>query len=149
MKQFGFRIFLAIVVVAVVSAIVAGLWTVGSPSQERARQYDQQRMNELQQIANAIDQYWSRTGLLPADLNVLVSRRDYYLPSLVDPRTGRPYESRVAGEKTFELCAVFATVVAEDPRLPKPYVEPYLQRFWQHGVGRTCFSLEPQKQPVP
>lgn len=147
--KWGFRIFLGIVVLAVVAAIVGGLWTVGTPSQERARQYDQQRINELQSIANAIDQYWSRTNLLPTDLNVLVNRREYYLPSLLDPRTGQAYEYHPLGEKKYELCGVFEMTVDEDPRLPKPYMDPYLQRFWHHQSGRVCFALEPQKQPVP
>lgn len=146
----GFRIFQGVVVTTVVAVIILGLTMVGTPGQERARQYDEQRVNELQNMANAVDAYFGRMKKLPETLSVLQNQREYYLPTIIDPRTGQSYEYRVTGVEAFELCATFETAISEtDPRPAKPYVEPYPGRFWQHGVGRVCFPLTVVKPPTP
>ncbi len=146
----GFNIFLGTVITAVVAVMILGLSMAGTPGQERARQYDEQRINELQNMANAVDAYFQRMKRMPENLALLQNQREYYLPTIFDPRTQQPYEYRVTGAEAFELCATFETAMDEaDPRMAKPYVEPYPGRFWQHGVGRVCFPLTVQKPFTP
>lgn len=136
--------------VVMLAAVVAGLFVAGSPSQERARQYDQRRVSDLQTAANAIDQYWTRTKKLPESLEELTGKREYYVSSILDPRTGDPYGYRATGEKTYELCATFELEDVADEALAKPrspYPYPEGTDFWRHGAGRVCFSFEAQTIP--
>ncbi len=151
MKQhLGFKVFLGLVIAAVVAAIVGGLLVAGTPSQERARQFDSRRINDIQQITNAIDQYWTRNKKLPGDLSEFANLRDYYVPTITDPRTGAAYEYRVIGDASYELCATFETDATTDAAMktyPQPYAVPVGSNFWRHGVGRTCFSPTPTEIP--
>lgn len=123
-------------------AIGIGLYMSGSPTKARAQKYDQQRVNDLQQITYALDQYWTRTSNLPQRLEELVaSPEPYYLSSIRDPRTHTPYEFRaVTGSGNYELCATFETDSTQpsSPSLARP-MEPL---FWQHSAGRTCFPVQ-------
>ncbi len=135
--------------VVMLAAVVTGLIVAGSPGQERARQYDQRRVSDLQTLANAIDQHWTRTKALPASPADLLGKREYYVSSVTDPRTGEAYEYRITGEKTYELCASFELEDASDalskPRAPYPYPEG--TDFWRHGSGRVCYAFEAQTVP--
>ena len=117
---------LAIAAVAV--AVVGGLMSVGPPSVERERRLDERRVDNLREIADAIDLHWTRRGNLPAALDDTVASD----ASFSDPATGQSYEYRVLTESTFELCASFGT----------DELRPSLEVFWSHPVGRHCFELE-------
>jgi hypothetical protein len=52
-------------------------------------------------------------------------------PRIVDPATGAPYEYRVTGPSSFELCATF-----DGPR-----DEDFMAR-WNHAAGRHCFEFD-------
>lgn len=165
-KISGLQAFVVGVVALVGAVVVVGLFVAGSPAKERSRQLDEQRVNELQQIANAVDTTYDRTLTLPASLDeVKASAKDYYyVQSVVDPKTGAQYEYRVTGATTYELCATFDDVSQErdqygrlTPAAP-PSVEtpsyakapegesggkPYPgYRDWTHGAGRHCFSVD-------
>lgn len=134
-----------------VVAIGTGLYLSGSPMQARAKRYDQQRTNDLQQITYAIDQYWTSRLKLPANLEELfASREQYYLPSIRDPRTTTVYEYKhlpLAGTGHYELCATFETDTdsGNSAGLSRPMEPP----FWQHTVGRVCFPLQVHNLNVP
>ena len=149
-KNLGSNIFVGIVVVAVSAVAIAGLVVAGTPSQERARQFDNRRINDLQQLSQAIDQFWTRNARLPETLADMQSRREYYVPSLQDPRSEQPYEYRVTAGKTYELCATFETD-ASNASQQDPYARPYYAKggadFWTHGKGRVCYTIEAQNVP--
>lgn len=146
------RAFLATAVVMVAAAVGVGLWLAGSPSGERQRRFDEQRVNELSQIASAVDNSYQRNGRLPGTLEALaeLGAYDFYVPSLADPEDGTPYEYRTTGTTTYELCATFAAESqAMDARgVPKPPVaRPAMMEYpgyrsWDHPAGRHCFSLD-------
>ena len=142
-KPIAARVFAGVVVVAVVSAVVYGLTLVGTPAQQRLIQFDERRVSDLQSITYNIDSYWQRNDSLPASLEDL---RDplYSLNSFVDPKTGEPYEYRVTSDTAYELCATFETDSSEYEGQALPYF-PGGVSFWEHGIGRPCFSLEVRK----
>lgn len=121
---------LAAVVIAVVAAVAAGgVFLIGAPSAERMRQLDARRVDGLQQTTLATNVYFQRHGRLPASLEEL-ARGGVGAPA-TDAGLG-PFEYRVTGERTFELCATFQQASADRT--------PYGERgFWVHGVGRQCF----------
>lgn len=119
----------------VVVAIAAGLFVLGSPSEERSRLLDARRVADLQQIVTAIEDYHAREQSLPAALDVVASGRD--LPWLRDPSTGERYEYRVVDERRYELCAAFDRD-AEPAPVPRRHGHP---DFSGHAAGRQCFEV--------
>lgn len=141
MKFTGVHIFIGAVVLSVVASIITGFLIVGTPKDERARSLDAQRVNDLQQIASAIDVLaWNSAEKIPATLDELVTKRDVYVTSIVDPETQIPYEYTVKSEKDFELCATFS-LPSTYQQSDTSYPVPMSQRIWDHAIGRTCFSL--------
>ena len=136
-------------VIAVTLLVVgAGLYVSGSPIQARRERFDTQRINDLQQISYAIDNFWLTKQRLPNTLeelreNMNVPMSSYYLGSVKDPRTGTAYEYRAKdGTGTYELCSAFEAD-ARATKNPSPYnTYPPDAPFWHHQVGRTCLSLQ-------
>jgi len=124
------------VAVVVLAAVIGGIILLDSPAQERLRRLDERRVDDLHQLAYGVDIYWTREGHLPASLAEL-SEEERIVRDLADPATGQPYEYRVLGDKTFELCAVFTRDSGTGGRdIPD-------RSFWLHGPGRQCFQLTP------
>lgn len=117
----------------VLTSIVGGFLTVGSPKTQRAIQFDTQRISDLQSISNEIEQYAMDAKGLPKSLGELVKTASYYV-NTKDPETKTDYEYIVKGPQDYALCAVFGTVSTDD--------------YWPHGVGRTCFDQTTLKAQV-
>src|SRR5919106_5278320 len=138
MKRFSpSQILGGILTVVVLSAIVAALLVFGSPAEERARRLDARRVQDLTNIANAIDVYWTRHARLPASLEELrnepVGHVDYH-----DPRTNDTYGYRSLEPNKYELCGQFDGDSRSSDRASR-------DGFWSHGAGRQCFQREANK----
>jgi hypothetical protein len=133
----GNRLAVAGSIAAVVAAVAAGLWVIGSPAEQRLLRFDERRDADLRELAQAVNRHQSEERALPASTAELVDgRRLSHVP--LDPATGEPYEYRVTGEREFELCAVFARASrAAD-----------VKDFWDHEAGRHCFELEVPEAPA-
>lgn len=132
----GVKFFGSIVVIMVVTVIIVGLIIAGSPAEERARRFDDEREYDLQQISAAVDLYVSKTGRLPSSLNDLVKpevARLYNIPSITDPETSAPYEYSTTSNTAYQLCAKFS-------RATKETIYPN-NRAWEHPAGNKCFEL--------
>lgn len=141
---------------AIILALVAGaFFIIGSPTQARLAQFDQQRVSDLQNIQSQVVNYWQRKGRLPqnlGDLNDSIS--GYFVPN--DPENNQPYEYNVKDsvELNFELCAVFnlnSNLSSNVKSAPVPaYVYPYdYSQNWDHSQGRVCFERNIDKQLYP
>ena len=140
---FHSSIFLGVVICGVLAAVIYGMTLVGSPGEQRALQFDQRRISDLQQISSAVQVYWEQQKKLPQGFDDLKQQQFTYIESVQDPETQVPYEYRIMGEKTYELCAVFATdssQVETKTRTPTPFSAEQ----WNHGIGRACFAREVQ-----
>lgn len=147
------RVNKAIMIVAiagVVAAIIAGFALAGSPSEIRARRFDETRVGDLQNIQWQVTEYYQTRGALPENLDVLQDDiSGYYVPT--DPDTKEMYEYSVknAATLTFELCATFSAPSIEGtdarvrPMIPKTEI-------FTHDAGRTCFerTIDPKQYPV-
>jgi hypothetical protein len=112
------------------AAIVAGLWLIGSPAEQRLLRRDEQRVNDLRRLANSADFHWNSDRVLPDTAQGLVDGQMLTrVPT--DPTTREPYEYRVTGPLQFEVCATF-----ERPSPPREVGD-----FWYHDVGRRCFQF--------
>lgn len=143
------RLFAVAAVTLVVAAVIGGIWLAGSPETERARQFDRQRLDHLQQLSYAIDLYYENESRLPTDLEQFrtdTTNKGYYIPSLTDPKTGEKYGYRAVSELSYELCATFEMNSSdlEDRNAPM-YATPVKNgavRTFEHSAGRSCFTLE-------
>jgi hypothetical protein len=119
--------------VSVAAAIVAGLFVIGSPSEERARRLDERRVEDLQGISRATNVYFERHARLPSSLEEL-GREGGMRIGERDP-VGAPYEYHASGAETYQLCATFQRSSAEEGRA-------VTAEFWSHEAGRRCFQLK-------
>jgi hypothetical protein len=140
--------------VAAALAVIAGLFTLGTPSHARERKLDGLRVNDLSRLAGFIDSYWLKHAELPQSLDSLVTMRLVdRVPT--DPESHQPYTYLASGERSYRLCATFAqpsdstTAVSDEnddivmstgTRDGTITHEPH---SWRHGVGESCFDLTP------
>src|SRR3989344_3682341 len=131
------------VTVFVLIFIGCGIVLTGTPGQQRALQFDQRRTSDLQQIASAIQMYWEQQKKLPQGFEDLKQQQFTYIQSVQEPETQAPYEYKVLGEKTYELCAVFATDSSQYEAKTKAPT-PFSAEQWNHAKGPVCFTREVQ-----
>lgn len=123
-------------------AVIAGFWTAGSPFEQRLIRFDNQRVNDLNSIQSRVINYWQNKDNLPESLSDLEDDlRGFSVP--VDPETNEPYDYKVLGDLTFELCAEFDTN-SKDSNQAR-YSEPYPtirgeSDSWSHTEGENCFE---------
>lgn len=165
------KIFIYCIIGIVSIAIIAGFFVVGSPKEQRLRQFDEQRVQHLQNIQYEIVNYWQSKETLPetlSDLNDAI--RGFIVPK--DPETQTDYEYSIVpnnkpvaiGKKpnpSFELCATFnrpsegTDVSGRYPSKPLPaYPQDFIegdgiQNVWGHATGRVCFerTIDPDRYP--
>lgn len=139
-----------IIIAIVIIAVVGGFFVVGSPKEERLRQFDDQRVQHLGDIQNQIVNYWQAKNKLPENLAVLEDKVSG-VRSPKDPETGVGYEYIILGadKLSFQLCATFArSTIGNDgltsppkdtfSRVPSP-ADSYNWN-WSHEAGRFCFD---------
>ena len=129
------RVLIVTASAVVVLAVIVALRFVGSPADERIRQTDRRRVEDLQAIGYAQQRYWVQYSQLAPSLDLLGAEGGPPL-SLQDPVTGTPYEYRVVDATTYELCARFDRNSTDS-----------MDAVWRHGAGRQCFRREPSHPP--
>jgi len=147
-KPRGGGILLGIASIGVLAAVIAGFLALGSPGDERVRQLDRRRIEDLRDIANALQiHYDPAVGRgLPDSLATPEVLR-YLNRGTRDPVTGATYGYRVTGSKSFELCATFQAAAGDSDFYD-------MDRMWGHPAGPACFEFNVEKdkrdyQPVP
>jgi hypothetical protein len=145
-----------VVAFIVLVSIVGGFFILGSPQANRLMRIDAEKVGDLQNIQWQIVSFWQQKERLPAALEELEDPLvGFVLPS--DPQTGDPYEYRISGPLSFELCALFNR---ENPDTAAPLLRPlpverslvsggFADENWEHGEGRKCFSrtIDPERFP--
>ncbi len=163
-------------ILIVVAVIVGGFVIVGSPSQQRAIRFDEQRVQDLVNIQGQIIRYWQYSQTLPQTISDLNDPTSDFTVT-VDPETGNAYEYLIksnplsikgtSNEPSFELCATFSTDsnLASDSSTnvsgaiiqPTPAGNKYglitttLKQpdSWVHSAGHVCFErvIDPTLYP--
>ncbi len=134
--------------VLVLVSIVGGFAVIGSPMTAREKRFDATRASDLYSLQSQVTSYWQQKAALPKTLEDL--KAFSYVSSLNDPETGAPYEYKITGGRSFELCAVFdrdnkAEIAASTARNAYYYGE----RTFAHGKGRDCltWTIDPDIYP--
>jgi len=115
---------------AVVIAVISGLYVGGSPGGQRLLRFDERRIKDLQRLSRAIERRWDKTERLPQELEELVDgQRLGSIP--VDPTTASGYVYEIISSNAYRLCADFS----------KPSENPNPKDFWAHESGYQCFEF--------
>jgi len=138
----------------VIASIVFGFFIIGTPQEQRARRFDEQRVSDLQVLQNQIVSYWVQKQALPENLNMLEdSISGFLVPE--DPDSAVAYEYEILSPLSFNLCAFFKTSTKDFSVAYKGsrslYIEPMyygssFQQNWDHEAERTCFerTIDPE-----
>lgn len=124
-----------VIIIAIVLGFIAG----GTPGQARLRNFDLQRVNDLEQISSCISNFAYDNGRLPASFDELKTnaRYSYCAGRTSDMETGKDYEYRIISEKEYELCAEFSLSGSIEFQ-SRVYSPPSL---WEnHDQGRVCYK---------
>src|SRR3989344_1374992 len=134
-------------------AIVAGFFVAGSPKEERARRFDDQRTQHLQMIQSEIINFWIKKAALPKTLEELNDPiRGVAIPK--DPESGAEYVYEITDKENFKLCATFnqPSLDQASASMPKRAALSYpLENIyygnenWAHNSGQTCFDRKIDK----
>lgn len=136
-------------------AVVSGFFIIGTPASQRLARFDEQKVNDLQNIQWQVVNFWQNKKRLPDDLSELEDPiSNFVIP--IDPQTEEQYGYSVVSELTFELCAEFnreGTVLSsENLRIAKPLgvYNDLLAGGWAHEEGEVCFerTIDPDLYPI-
>lgn len=145
--------FAVVCALVVLVGVVGAFFIVGSPKSARLAQFDQQKINDLQNIQWQVVNYWQRKGQMPKILSDLQdSISGYAVPT--DPATNQPYEYILedAASLKFQLCASFN--LPSDQQVPKPLSaypvrDGEMSQNWEHAAGRVCFERQIDRDLYP
>lgn len=155
------KIWLGVSTAVIVASIAWGFSVLGSPKTQQLLKYDQQKINDLQNIKNQVEGFYFNKGTLPKDIEEILSE-SYYNPQKVDPQTEKPYEYATTSGTTYNLCAEFNKAsddkkVANSKRhiiYPMDYDGYNGNISWVHPAGQYCFkeTVNPNNiypKPIP
>lgn len=139
-------VFLWGAIVVVLASLVGGFAVMGSPLAQREYRLDEERVSDLSRIQSEVVSFWRSKGVLPQALSDLEDGlRGFEIPE--DPVTNMQYSYMVAGDLSFELCAVFDREGRSEllGRGPYPVYEESPGALseganWKHDSGRVCFE---------
>ena len=161
--QFPSRRYSVVIGAAVLAftAVVSGFFIVGTPQQARLYRFDDQKVQDLQNIQRQVVSYYQQKQKLPTTLAELQDPLAYgQLP--LDSQSGKSYDFKATDNLIFSVCADFnkasrAGMMSDRgnaPSMPAPYPMGSVgikgQENWQHSAGHVCFSrtIDPQLYPA-
>ena len=102
------KLWLVVSFIIIFASIIWGFAVLGSPRTQQLIKYDEQRVSDLQNMNNLIENYYSIQHMLPATIteSQSVINSTYYVTP-TDPQTHTPYGYTKTGDTTYELCATF------------------------------------------
>ena len=116
--------------VVILGALLVGLYILGSPTEERNRRLDEQRIADLLLLSRAVNANYAISENLPADLeSIQDGARLSRIPR--DPEKNIPYGYERVTADSYRLCAEFS----------RESDEARVDDFWAHAEGRQCFSF--------
>jgi Domain of unknown function (DUF5671) len=128
-------LFAGLASIVVIGMIVLGFFYIGPPSTQRTLRADRRRVQDIYQLATAINTAWNSNGhRLPGRLDELSN------VALADPITRSAYEYHAREGSQYQLCAAFAMSSA-------PIHAASGSGLWSHPAGRYCFPLDASRVP--
>jgi len=144
-----FNRYFALISAVLLSVIFISAWFfVELPADARAKRLDQNLMNNIYQLENAVNNYHALYNYLPSNLEELKSDQDIYLEDryLSDPETGRLIEYRLEDDNHFSFCAEFRRA-SEDMNDNRYIYRGRSDKSYQ--AGYSCVDGELWSKVVP
>ncbi len=137
----GAKTFVYIASGIVLAAIVLGVYLIGSPFAQHAKNLDQTRINDLMNIQSYVvyTAYQQKNSVPEALTNDPIT--GFTVPK--DPETSLNYEYKKFSADSFELCATFSASSTDDKNvrmLAPAYPYTGVNENWMHPAGHYCFS---------
>lgn len=145
----------------IVATIGAGFYIIGSPSQIRMYQFDDQKVNGLQTMQSLVLNYWQTESAMPPSIASLNDPLNSYTSVPKDPQSGASYEYATTSALGFKLCATFNA--ESQPNSPSAQQsgssDPMSSEFgsgtdlnsanWFHPAGHYCYvrTIDPKRYP--
>jgi Domain of unknown function (DUF5671) len=125
----------------VVAMVIVGFFQLGAPARQREMRADRQRVGEIYQLSNDVDNYWETHGSqLPIALEQLPGGRN------TDPQTHAPYIYLRGQGSQYQLCATFV----QNSEGVDAAGAAAGQDQWAHPGGYHCFQLDAKvRMPYP
>jgi hypothetical protein len=145
------------VAVLIVATIAAGFLIIGTPGQIRLYRFDDQKVNDLQNIQSQVVNYWQTQGRLPATLaNLSDSIGGYSVPN--DAQTSAQYVYATTSALSFKLCANFNAQTQSNSQTLNSYSyavptgiggSNMVNDSWFHTAGNFCYArtIDPKRYP--
>lgn len=136
--------------VVVALGVLLGFMVAGSPATERMRGFDEQRANDLSQLAGCLNDYAHQYQALPATIDELEKTSYSYCVGMHDPETGEPYFYEVLTpvqtmpggllQGEYQLCATFSLSTEPQAGESAPYRYDYYAsgKWFTHAAGYEC-----------
>lgn len=140
--------FWSLVVSAIVLlSVIGGFVLIGSPSTQRAKNYDNRRVADLQTIQWQIINYYQSKGVTPTSLIDLDDPLSGFVTP-TDPESSSPYTYNKISNVKFSLCADF-NLASNDNQLNNSKIMYEIDQNWIHGEGVVCFerTIDPDRYP--
>jgi len=120
----------------IVIAFVASWFFIESPMQTRAKRLDQNLVNNITGLENAVNSYNDKYKVLPDTIDQIKSNNDIFLDpkTLTDPETGAPIVYQKTGLASFQFCATFKT----DNKTVNSKDNSYFDPTKLHYAGYQC-----------
>lgn len=138
----------------VVIGLFGGFYLIGSPATQRMLRFDQNRINDLQNIQWQIVNFWQQKGSLPLSQEEIVDPiSGFKVP--FDPKTKERYGYERITETEFKLCANFELESENDLNFrdvpQKAIIETpgFNNDIWEHPKGPHCFERKIDKDLYP
>ena len=151
-KNLVMRIFFFASLGIIIISFVASWFFIESPVLTRAKRLDQNLVNNITSLENAVNSYNDKYKKLPDSLDQVKNDRDIYLDirSLVDPETNVPIVYNKVSDKTFQFCATFRTDNKNiNPQTDTSYSDPTkLHLAGYQCISSNTWSADPQKVPA-
>ncbi len=134
--------------VAVLVITIASFVVTGSPFKMRLARLDLRKIADISESYRHVRDYAREMNKLPTSLDEVASAGYMDTKPPLDPETQAPYEYRVTGPESVEICANFHA--AQDAQSIKEafYADPsryqpagnLVEQSWEHPAGHYCFA---------
>ncbi len=149
-------------VVLIFTSIAAGFLILGSPNQVRLNRFDDQKIQDLQNIQYQIVNYYQQKEKIPTALSELNdSLSGNTIP--IDPQSHLAYKYQMKNATSFDICATFNAHTQQNSMYGNERSVPVAAPTgtsgtkgmdlntlpWTHGPGETCFTrtIDPERYP--
>lgn len=136
-KDLVVRSLLIVALLLTVGSLVVAVVFGESPKVSRAKRIDQQTINMLDRVENAVNNFYITNKRTPVDIDELINSSDsgLIMSDLENKDNQAKIEYKSEQTDKYQLCVDFELASDE-----KQLEQDYVGRRWQHKQGNNCFD---------